>query len=222
MTTPTGTISLQDIKDEFGGSASVSLSHYYAGGAHISLTPPTSIHQTKPIPTTGEISLGMFRGLSAITPVTLSHTAQTDMYGHNNGPWPTSYFISPNSYGANATNLHFILTAGGGSPATNPSAVYTWSLDVLSTNFYTAVIQDPEVQQVFVAADPVAGTDAKIIYNTDTPLTADLPFDTVPANKSIQDFVVSGDHSGNITWYRVNVTDGHSTSSITLGVGLWW
>ena len=223
MTTPTNTISLLDVRTEFGGGTPISLSQYYAGGGIILSTPPTSAFQTGPIPSSGPISLGAFRGLNAISPVALSYASQVDMYDHPNGPWNTSDFISPSSFGANATNLHFILTANGGAPATNPAASYNWWLDVLSTNYYSAVIQNPQTQKIYYPPAPEYGyPDAKYVDNISTPLIYDLPYDTVPVNRSVQDFVVSGDNASRITWYRVNVSDGITTANITFGVGMWW
>jgi len=65
VTTPTTTISLLDIQNEFGGTAPISLAEYYAGGGLVGNPPPTSIYQTGPIPTSGTNSLGNYRGLGA-------------------------------------------------------------------------------------------------------------------------------------------------------------
>ena len=72
MTVPVNNVSLLDLQNEFGGSGIISLSEYYAGGPYVSNPPPTSNYQTGPIPTSGPISLGCFRGVTKITPVVLT------------------------------------------------------------------------------------------------------------------------------------------------------
>jgi hypothetical protein len=57
-----GAISLQDLQNEFGGVAPISLSEYYRGGG---LVPDTPINSA--IPTSGTISLQNFYGASAVT-----------------------------------------------------------------------------------------------------------------------------------------------------------
>jgi len=68
MTTPTGTISLLDIQNEFGGGDSISLSEYYSGGGY---TPPNAygyipLTSTQgiisAIPASDQISMSEFRG----------------------------------------------------------------------------------------------------------------------------------------------------------------
>ena len=56
----TSTISLSQIRDEFGGSTQTSLSQYYRGGL---LVPNNTFNNT--IPTTGTISLSQFYGTAA-------------------------------------------------------------------------------------------------------------------------------------------------------------
>ena len=77
-----GTITIQDIVDEFGGTAPHSLSEYYRNGAYV----PSS---NTGVPTSGTISLSDFYGASAATVVTVtegSYAAPTSSYGFaNNG-----------------------------------------------------------------------------------------------------------------------------------------
>ena len=58
MTTPTGTISLQNVEDEFGGTGSISLSEYYAVGDGI--------------PSSGAISMSTLRGKQFLVSETLT------------------------------------------------------------------------------------------------------------------------------------------------------
>lgn len=196
MTVPVNNVSLLDLQNEFGGSGIISLSEYYAGGPYVSNPPPTSNYQTGPIPTSGPISLGCFRGVTKITPVTITPPSMTDMYGHANGPYDFSY-----TRDYNATNIHFILTAGGGLPQQKNDAAYSWSWVVKagSVDHYTASLANPQDS---------SGSDLIIPPNQ--------------PNMSIIDFIVRGNYGGIITTYIVTVTDGITSASIEIGVGLWW
>lgn len=196
MTVPVNNVSLLDLQNEFGGSGIISLSEYYAGGPYVSNPPPSSVYQTAAIPTSGPISLGCFKGVTKIPPVVITPPAQTDMYGHSNGPWDFSY-----SRSYNATNIHFILTASGGYPTQNGYAIYTWSwvLKPGSTDYYSVSIRNPQ---------DTGGSELYVPPNQ--------------TNASIKDFVVEGDRSGAISTYIVTVTDGITSASIELGVGLYW
>ena len=61
MTVPSTNVGLSDIQSEFGGSNPISISEYYAGGSNVPSgttggVPPGSI------PSSGQISIGQFRG----------------------------------------------------------------------------------------------------------------------------------------------------------------
>ncbi len=66
----TGPVTLQMIATEFGGTAPHNLSEYYAGGAYV---PSGTTGINGPIPSSGQLSLGMFRGSRIVT--TVSFTA---------------------------------------------------------------------------------------------------------------------------------------------------
>lgn len=100
MTTPTSVISLSDVQAEFGGANPISLSEYYAGGGLVNNPPPTSIYQTGPVPTSGPISLGNFRGLQALAPAGAMLYATPGTYS----------FVVPAGY----TTITSILVGGGG------------------------------------------------------------------------------------------------------------
>lgn len=203
MTIPTYTVSLQDIQDEFGGSTPISLSEYYAGGGLVTNPAPKSSYQSDIIvPTSGTIQMNSFRGLTKFTTVTISEFGtQVDMYGHGNGPWNWSNFRTSTGANTNATNLHFILTSGGGRPAQESDVTYTWSVTKISgTGNYTVVIQSP------------GESGSEIPYPS--PLTTSI-------NDRI-DFKVTGNDGGKINQYRISVTDGITTSTKDIFVGLWW
>jgi len=69
MTVPSTNTSLQGIQDEFGGSNPIQLSEYYAGGSFVSSSDPAP---NGPIPTSGQISMGQFRGAESL-PYTLQY-----------------------------------------------------------------------------------------------------------------------------------------------------
>ncbi len=69
-----GTMSLDDIQDEFGGSNPIAINEYYKGGTNV---PSTSTNSS--IPTSGEISFDDFYGGSDTT------TSPTSSSGGNNG-----------------------------------------------------------------------------------------------------------------------------------------
>lgn len=58
-----GTLSLSQIKNEFGGSTPDSLSEYYAGGLYV---PDPCIGVNGPVPSSGEIKISDFYGTDAI------------------------------------------------------------------------------------------------------------------------------------------------------------
>lgn len=196
MTIPINNISIQDISNEFGWPTyPKNISAYYAGGGLVSNPAPTSASQTGIIPVSGPISIGNFRGVTKFTPITITPPAKTDMYGHINGPFD---YQASGTY--NATNIHFILTASGGRPSQDSSAVYSWSLDVLDSGHWESGIVQP---QQFASQ----GSELVIPQNT--------------ANNSIMDFYARGD-GGGIKRYVINVSDGISTASLQIGVGFYW
>ena len=103
MTIPVNNLNFQNIIDEFGSPTVKSLSAYYAGGGFVPNPAPTSASQIGIIPVSGPISFGNFRGVTKFTPITITPPAQTDMYGHTNGPFA---YQASGTY--NATNIHFI------------------------------------------------------------------------------------------------------------------
>jgi len=66
MAVPSTNVGLTDIQTEFGGSNPISLSEYYSGGPFVS---PATPAPNGPIPSSGQISIGQFRGASAVVEV---------------------------------------------------------------------------------------------------------------------------------------------------------
>ena len=64
MAVPTSNVGLSDIEAEFGGSTPTALSEYYAGAG---LVPPGATAPGGSIPSSGEITIGIFRGAEAAT-----------------------------------------------------------------------------------------------------------------------------------------------------------
>lgn len=71
-----GAISLSDLQDEFGGTAPISLSEYYKGGAFVS-----SGNTSTSIPTSGAISMSDFYGAAAFTPNPLTQVTTSSSTG---------------------------------------------------------------------------------------------------------------------------------------------
>jgi hypothetical protein len=65
MAVPTGTVTLADIQQEFGGTEPISLSEYYRGGTYVPDGAGTAL-----IPTSGPISMNNFRGASKTVTIT--------------------------------------------------------------------------------------------------------------------------------------------------------
>jgi hypothetical protein len=90
MTTPTGTITLLDIQNEFGGSNPIQLTEYYAGGVNV----PAG---TAGVPSSGTIAMGDLRGKSKATPVNISVSntsrAEGSFFIVNVSPTSTLYSV---------------------------------------------------------------------------------------------------------------------------------
>lgn len=86
MTTPTGTITMLDIQNEFGGSSPISLNEYYAGGLYV----PTG---TSGVPSSGTISMNNLRGKTKSTPVTVTVTPTSRAEGQVFTAQPITVFV---------------------------------------------------------------------------------------------------------------------------------
>ena len=100
MTLPaSGTISLKDIQDEFGGSNPISLSEYYRNGTYV-----TATDYAPNVPTSGAISLSDFYGAKKTT----LHTIEFTTVG-------TTTFTIPSTLQGSLTYL--VVGGGGGGCA---------------------------------------------------------------------------------------------------------
>ena len=64
MALPNTNLKMSEIQTEFGGSNPISISEYYKGGANVPNAAPAP---NGPIPTSGQIAMGVFRGSSNLT-----------------------------------------------------------------------------------------------------------------------------------------------------------
>lgn len=131
-----GTISMQDLRDEFGGSGTISLNAHYRGGSLVPDITPNS-----GVPTSGTIGLSDFYGASAGVRVMSSTVAvQT-------GSTASVGIATPAGQGVSSTCYAFVARRNSNQNITAPSG---WSL--LGTN--------GEGLSVFVADDSsVSGTN---------------------------------------------------------------
>tara|TARA_R110000787_G_scaffold160862_1_gene274366 strand:- start:2768 stop:3703 length:936 start_codon:yes stop_codon:yes gene_type:complete len=113
MPIPTTNTSLEEIQDEFGGSNPISLSEYYSGGANV---PAASPAPNGPIPSSGQISCGQFRGAENF-PFILANGGSTE----DNGGYRIHTFTSGGTFQVTGTavapsnnNIEYIIGAGGG------------------------------------------------------------------------------------------------------------
>jgi hypothetical protein len=111
MTVPATNVGLSSIQTEFGGTNPISLSEYYLGGP-AGVNPATPA-PNGPIPSSGQISIGQFRGAAKIVfTVATGGTVTTDgdykIHRFNSGG---TFTVSTVGTDAQAT---YILAAGGG------------------------------------------------------------------------------------------------------------
>ena len=114
MSVPT-TPKMSEIQTEFGGSNPIGLSEYYAGGP---LVPSASPAPNGPIPGSGEISMGEFRGATKASFISASggNATLTD------GDYKIHVFTGSGTFtvnaagvgGADNTNVDYLVQAGGG------------------------------------------------------------------------------------------------------------
>lgn len=100
-----GTISIGDLRNEFGDTGSSSLSEFYRGG---SLVPDTATNAG--VPTSGTISLSYFYGASAAVP---SYAFTAGSYSVTEGDSVTVYVNTTNVY--DGTTLYWTISNGSTS-----------------------------------------------------------------------------------------------------------
>ena len=115
MAVPTTNTKLTGIQTEFGGSNPISISEYYSGGP---LVPSASPAPNGPIPSSGAITVGDFRGATKASFISASggNATLTD------GDYKIHVFTGPGTFtvnaagvgGADNTNVDYLVQAGGG------------------------------------------------------------------------------------------------------------
>lgn len=101
MPLPTTNLSFSALQTEFGGSNPIALSEYYRGGLYVP-SGTTSAYGT--IPTSGQISFGVFRGTAK--PITVSGTAGFTTLGGGKSSSVLSGYSTTYSFGTiNTTNI---------------------------------------------------------------------------------------------------------------------
>jgi hypothetical protein len=103
---------LSDIQTEFGGSNPIGLSEYYSGGP---LVPAASPAPNGPIPSSGQISMGQFRG--AVKQTFIDASGGTESIS---GDYKIHTFTGPGTFTVNATAtspadnvVDYLVVAGG-------------------------------------------------------------------------------------------------------------
>ena len=112
---------LSDIQSEFGGSNPIELTEYYSGGP---LVPAGTPAPNGPIPSSGQIAMGQFRGSELITFISASGgtiTTSGDFKIHTfNGPGTFNVSSASNSGPLNEVSYTIVGGGGGSGSAQNP------------------------------------------------------------------------------------------------------
>lgn len=112
MAVPTGTVTLADIQQEFGGTEPISLSEYYRGGTYVPNGAGTAL-----IPTSGPISMSNFRGASKTVTITYAIIGGGGAGGFGVGDhgeeYRGTYGAAGGSSSITASEFQTITAAGG-------------------------------------------------------------------------------------------------------------
>lgn len=125
MAVPSTNVGLSDIQTEFGGSNPISMSEYYSGGANV---PAGVVAPNGPIPSSGQISVGQFRGAFVPTPYSVDYLV---IGGGGGGGGASPNSADGGGAGAGGyRNSYASETSGGGAASQssrtfNPQTVYT-------------------------------------------------------------------------------------------------
>jgi hypothetical protein len=116
---PTTNVGLSDIQTEFGGSPPTSLSEYYSGGPLVPAGAASPI--AGPIPSSGEISIGDFRGAEqAEFIVATGGTISTcGDYKIHTFTGPGTFTVSCVGNPAGSDSVDYLVVAGGGGGVTS-------------------------------------------------------------------------------------------------------
>src|SRR6056300_737577 len=104
---------LSDIQAEFGGTNPIELTEYYSGGSFV---PAGSPAPNGPIPSSGQISVGQFRGaVNAAYVSATGGTITTDGdYKIHTFTGPGTFTVSCAGNPAGSDTLDYFVVAGGG------------------------------------------------------------------------------------------------------------
>ena len=105
---------LSDIQTEFGGSNPIELTEYYSGGP---LVPAGSPAPNGPIPSSGQIAMGQFRGAvnAAFVTATGGTITTSGDYKIHAFTGPGTFSVSDAGNPAGSTTVEYLIVAGGGS-----------------------------------------------------------------------------------------------------------
>jgi len=105
---------LSDIQNEFGGSNPIELSEYYSGGP---LVPAGTPAPNGPIPSSGQISMGQFRGAEKIAFITATGGTVTCCgdYKIHTFTGPGTFTVTCAGNPAGSDTVDYLVIAGGGS-----------------------------------------------------------------------------------------------------------
>ena len=149
-----GTLSIQDIVDEFGGTAPHSLSEYYRNGVYVG-------SNNTGVPTSGTISLSDFYGASAATVVTVTEGSllldypQGDHFGFSLANKVPNYVPTPTNF-----------TAHSAFGARSPTTLYGATIQCIvaseasktTTERFCVVVSGTRAQTFFTSVLPQGGT----------------------------------------------------------------
>lgn len=149
---PSGTITIQDIVDEFGGTAPHSLSEYYRNGAYVGSS-------NTGVPTSGTISLSDFYGASAATVVTVTEGTVTiagaDNFGFALANKVPNYVTTPTNFVSNSA-------FGARSPTTLNGAtiqcIVASEASKTTSERFCVVVSGSRAQTFFTSVLPQGGT----------------------------------------------------------------
>lgn len=159
MALPTTSLSFSALQTEFGGSNPISLSEYYRGAGN-GYVPSGTTSAYGTIPTSGQISLGVFRGTQKTAPVVISIASDSIS---SDAVYETDSDLQSASYGilasgliaAQATSTNNGLTINGITDGTN------WVTPTSAASNYE------------VRATKVSGVNPSGLLNTWLPCTSD-------------------------------------------------
>ena len=113
---------LSDIQTEFGGSNPISLTEYYSGGP---LVPSGSPAPNGPIPSSGAITMGDFRGAVNAAFVTASggSVSTSGDFKIHTFTGPGTFAVSDAGNAGGSNTVDFLVVAGGGGSSGDGAVV---------------------------------------------------------------------------------------------------